>query len=83
MMPLEMWAVTGQGWSFGLSHALSCVLLLASLSSNQVYNRDRNVSQEKEKEVTSQKDQASLRLVSGRVSLLLCSCLLFWRGVAC
>ncbi|CAM9214804.1 unnamed protein product [Scytosiphon promiscuus] len=35
VMPLEMWAVTGQGWSFGLSHALSCVLLLASLSSNQ------------------------------------------------
>ena len=36
LMPLEMWAVTGPGWSFGLSHALSCVLLLASLSSNQV-----------------------------------------------
>lgn len=35
-MPLEMWAVTGHGWSYGLSHALSCVLLLASLSSNQV-----------------------------------------------
>lgn len=35
-MPLEMWAVTGHGWSYGLSHALSCVLLLASLSLNQV-----------------------------------------------
>lgn len=35
-MPLEMWAVTGHGWPYGLSHALSCVLLLASLSSNQV-----------------------------------------------
>lgn len=35
-MPAEMWAVTGREWSFGLSHALSCVLLWASLSSNQV-----------------------------------------------
>lgn len=35
-MPLEMWAVTGYEWPYGLSHALSCVLLLASLSSNQV-----------------------------------------------
>lgn len=34
-MPLEMWAMTGKDWSFGLSHALSCVLLSASLSSNQ------------------------------------------------
>lgn len=36
-MPAEMWAVTGREWSFGLSHALACVLLLASLSSNQVF----------------------------------------------
>ncbi|CAN0494986.1 unnamed protein product, partial [Ectocarpus sp. 12 AP-2014] len=35
LMPLEMWAVTGEGWPYGLSHALSCVLLLASLSSKQ------------------------------------------------
>lgn len=42
-MPLEMWAVTGHGWSYGLSHALSCVLLLASLSSNQVKTDGRGL----------------------------------------
>lgn len=35
-MPLDMWALLSKDWSFGLSHALACVLLAESLSAKQV-----------------------------------------------
>lgn len=36
LMPLEMWSLMSREWSFGLSHALACVLIAEILSSKQV-----------------------------------------------